>query len=107
MNFSPQAPEDAALELEEKNRRIDELETEVAELTALLAEATKVPQVVRSLKSYKAGDYVSVMGPLDTEPVHGRVVELIHGGSGLSVATAKGEVLIGDPTRIRKQSETW
>lgn len=91
----------------EKDAEISRLETQLAEVAAEL-ETLKAPaKVVRPIKSYRPGDFVQVAMASAPEPVHGKVIEVVPGGSAVIVGTAKGQVTIADPTRIGKQSDKW
>lgn len=94
----------------EKDEEISRLETQLAEVNAellTLREENAPERVVRSITSYRPGDFVQVAMASAPEPVHGKVIEVVPGGSAVIVGTAKGQVTIADPTRIGKQSDKW
>ena len=79
--------------------RIIDLEIELA--------AKKTKREPRKLSAYKVHEYVTVILPGYVDDEDGRVIEMVPGKSAITVGTAKGTFSIGDPSRIKRQSEEW
>lgn len=93
-----------------KDAEIAELKDRITTLEAELEEAkavSKVKREPRKLSAYKVHEYVTVILPGYVDDEDGRVIEMVPGKSAITVGTAKGTFSIGDPARIKRQSEEW
>lgn len=92
-------------ELEELRAKLAALEARNAELERLRTENSKRSE--RKVSAYKVGDFVTVKIPGYVDDEDGRVLEHVPGKAAVTVATGKGTFSIGDPGRIKRQSEEW
>ena len=102
-NEYEQALEAKTVEIAQLKRRIVELEIELASAK----EAPKLKRDPRKISAYKVHDFVTVIVPGHVDDQDGKIIEFLPGKAAVTVATSKGTFSIGDPTRIKRQSEEW